>query len=1011
MLPSKNKVVILILLLLTIIIVTACQSPRPQSSTQAPAQVNQTLPSTAQPVPTATSVTRPTPVDVVSPPQFELVGALGGTLRTIFVQGEYALIGVGLQLVVVNVSNPANPSPVGSLLLPQGLADIYAEGDTAYVAHAGGVSIINITDPTAPSVAGVYALPGLAVGVAGVSGVDHLYVAYHRGFDDAGRNLGGGLTALDISNPPNPVEVGTYQTPTTIHDMALASTGGRLYAYLAEEDECQRANSSWVDFICQGQVRILDLSKPDHPLELTVYKTTIPVQKVAADDGRAYLAQCGPAQGCEGLVLDVSDPAQPRELNSYSPSGGDVVVAGDYLYSDGHILDISDPLSPREIGSYQFAASGFGLAEMVVGDYLYTIDPWQGLRIVDVSNPTAPAELGFYDPPGPITVGAVKRAGNYLYATDDIRRGLVAIDVSNPAMPQEAGFVAAEPPGQIWDIHPPYLYLGDEWQGLHLVDISTPAAPAVAGFYRPPDGQRVLAVADGLAYVTTPQGWQIVDLSAPAATPVVGAYQPTGANSEVVNATVKSGKLYSVAYGQGWQVVNWANPAAPVAQGFVALPAGMPPFIANQYAYLSAPDGMQIFDLSDPTAPVEVGVYQASGAFPKVVAVGAGLALVVVDLKLHLVDVSNPAAPREVGVYDGLRPVDAAALAPGPAGQLYAYLYSSSGRVEALDLSNPAAPFRLGSYTLSHTEGLSVSDMLVAGQYVYLYDRLSGSATVVMVDISNPAGPFEVGLYRAGGRVRAVRAVSGGVEVAVIDFDSNLRLVDLSDPAAPHEVGVYDAVENIIELAVADTATLYLNLEAGLGRQVMQRLDISNPAAPQETGRYETDSLSGGVVAHGGQLFLQASRQMIRVVDVSDPARPVEVGASPIPLAASIEQLFAAAGRLYLVAQQSGGPNSEPTWELQVIDASNPAAPTVSGSFAPELPALYRVLAAAAGDLYFVDRQGQLRLADVANPAAPRDAVTALNFGSAGYVKAAELADDELYLGLNELGLAIFRRP
>jgi hypothetical protein len=896
-------------------------------------------------------------------------------MKTVFAQDKYAYAGVGLQLVSLEVSDPAKPRPIGRLLLPQAATGIYAAGDYAYVAHAGGVSVINIADPATPTLAGLYATAGPAVSVAGLAGADYIFVAYQRSYDTAGRILGSGLVGVDISTPTNPVEAGHYQMPETVHDLAVASTAERWYAYLAEEGECQPANSSWVEVTCQGQVRILDLSEPRRPVEVAVFKTDRPARKVIVRDNRAYIAACEPA-GCQNLVLDVSDPAQPRAIESALPAGIDL-----------------------------------GQVEGVFGDYLYQVDPWQGLQIIDISNPSAPAEIGAYDPPGPTTMSAVKIEGNYLYAADDIRRGLAVIDRSNPTAPVEVAFVAAEPPKKIWEIHPPYLYLGEEWSGLHIVDISTPPAPRLAGFYRPPDGQRVLAVADGLAYVTTPQGWQIVDLSAPAATPVVGAYQSTGVDGWVATTPVKSGKLYGVAYGQGWQVVNWASPAAPVARGFVALTAGMPPFIANHYAYLAASDGLQIFDLSDPAAPVEVGFCQASGALQKVAAVGAGLALVVVDLKLHLVDVSNPAAPREVGVYDGLRPVDAAALGPGPAGQLYAYLYSSSGRVEALDLSNPAAPFRLGSYTLSHTEGLSVSDMLVAGQYVYLYDRLSGSATVVMVDISNPAGPFEVGLYRAGGRVRAVRAVSGGVEVAVIDFDSNLRLVDLSDPAAPHEVGVYDAVENIIELAVADTATLYLNLEAGLGRQVMQRLDISNLAAPKETGRYETDSLSGGLVAHGDQLFLQASRQMVRVVDVSDPARPVEVGSSPIPLATSIEQLFAAAGRLYLVAQQSGGPNSDSIWELQVLDVSNPAAPTVSGSFAPELPALYRVLAAAAGDLYFVDRQGQLRLADVANPAAPRDAVTALNFGPAGYVKAAELADDELYLGLNELGLAIFRRP
>jgi hypothetical protein len=147
------------------------------------------------------------------------------------------------------------------------------------------------------------------------------------------------------------------------------------------------------------------------------------------------------------------------------------------------------------------------------------------------------------------------------------------------------------------------------------------------------------------------------------------------------------------------------------------------------------------------------------------------------------------------------------------------------------------------------------------------------------------------------------------------------------------------------------------------------------------------------------------------VVDVSDPVRPVEVGSSAIPLVTSIEQLFAANGRLYLVVQRSGDPNGEATWELQVIDVSTPTRPTLVGAFTPQFPALYQVLAVAAGYLYFVDRQGQLRLADVSDPAVLREVGPVLSFSPSGYVQAMDIAGNELYLGLNELGIAIFKQP
>jgi hypothetical protein len=365
-----------------------------------------------------------------------------------------------------------------------------------------------------------------------------------------------------------------------------------------------------------------------------------------------------------------------------------------------------------------------------------------------------------------------------------------------------------------------------------------------------------------------------------------------------------------------------------------------------------------------------------------------------------------------VGVYDGLpQPVEAAGLRPGPAGQLYAYLYSAGGQLEVLDVSNPAKPVKLGRQTLAEGQWLPASDFLLTGRYAYLYDQVAGSPTVIMVDLANPARPVKAGNYQTDGQVRAVQAGPEGVYAYIIDADYNLRVVDLSNPAAPRQANLYDAPENIVGLAAGERA-IYLMLEPGLDHQVIQRLDITDLAAPQAVGRYELSTLSGWPMVIGDNLYLQSGRPVLRVTDVSDPANPVEVSASPLPQSPSLEQLFAAPGRLYLVEQQAGVSDRDPAWLLHVIDVTNPAAPVIGGVLTPDPPALYRVLAAAGGALYFVDRQGQVRLVNVSNPAAPQEIGPTLNFGSIPYlVESAALAGNKLYLGLNQLGLAIFELP
>jgi hypothetical protein len=139
-------------LLAVIILFTSCQA----GTTPTPAPT--TLPGgtvTASPVSTslAPSIPMTSPISGALPltnipvrnnspavANFELIGALGGVITTVLIQGKYAYLGEGLKLVILDISEPANPRPIGSLLLPQRPLDIEVAGDYAYVAYDGGMS-------------------------------------------------------------------------------------------------------------------------------------------------------------------------------------------------------------------------------------------------------------------------------------------------------------------------------------------------------------------------------------------------------------------------------------------------------------------------------------------------------------------------------------------------------------------------------------------------------------------------------------------------------------------------------------------------------------------------------------------------------------------------------------------------------------------------------------------------------------------------------------------------------
>ncbi len=125
----------------------------------------------------------------------ELVTALGGRAHGVAVQGNYAYVGEGSSLIVVNISNPAVPSLVGRLAMPSMVMDIALLGTYAYVAVAdAGLQVVDISNPSSPIIKGFYVTPGRASGLEILGG--KAYVAD-----------GAGVEILDLSAPAFPTLV------------------------------------------------------------------------------------------------------------------------------------------------------------------------------------------------------------------------------------------------------------------------------------------------------------------------------------------------------------------------------------------------------------------------------------------------------------------------------------------------------------------------------------------------------------------------------------------------------------------------------------------------------------------------------------------------------------------------------------------------------------------------------------------------------------------------------------
>jgi len=608
--------------------------------------------------------------NALSAQNVEYVGHIGGSTEAIFVQGNYAYIGVGPRLTILDITNPTSPTVVGKTApMPGIVPDIYVDDNYAYLAaYQDGLRVVDIEDPTNPTEVGFYDSPGEARGVY-VSG-NYAYLA--DGFN--------GLRVVDIEDPTNPTEVGFYDSPGRASGVYLSGN----YAYLADESE---------------GLRVVDISTPTSPTEVGFYDSPGSASGVTVSGNYAYLAD-----GSEGLrVVDISTPTSPTEVGFYNSPGDavGVTVSGHYAYLADHleglrVVDIEKPGSPTEVGFYD--SPGYAEKVTVSGHYAYLANDWNGgLRVVDIEDPTSPTKVGFYDSPG--KAERVTVSGNYAYLASG-NRGLRVVDISTPTSPTEVGFY--DSPGDTYDVYVSgnYAYLADYHRGLRVVDISNPTSPTEVGFYNPPGYVYGVTVSGNYAYLTDfiNKKLRVVDISTPTSPTEVGSL-----SRSAYSVTVSGNYAYLADDDAGLRVVDISNPTSPTEVGFYDSPgSAWGVTVSGNYAYLAdGTGGLRVVDISTPSSPTEVGFYDSPGYARSVYLSGNYAYLAGYSGGLRVMNISNPGSPTEVGFYNS----------PGSALDVYlsgnhAYLADLSGGLFILQFTGGE---QTPTPTASHTPTMSAT--------------------------------------------------------------------------------------------------------------------------------------------------------------------------------------------------------------------------------------------------------------------------------------------------------------
>lgn len=241
--------------------------------------------------------------------------------------------------VIVNISNPASPTLVGSLTLAGNPTNITVSGSYAYVTNAnnsGELQIVNVSTPASPSLSGTFNASGNADGLAVVASGNTAYLA---------RAANGGtaeFVIVNVTTPASPTQTGAYGNNIAMNDVVVSGS----YAYIGTNSSTQ-------------EVLVVNISTPSTPTLATSYNLTTSgtVNALGLYSNTLLIGQAA------GLVVyNITNPLSASLSGSVTTTGSatinDIAVDATNTYAflgtnnttaEFQIANVSVPASPSII--------------------------------------------------------------------------------------------------------------------------------------------------------------------------------------------------------------------------------------------------------------------------------------------------------------------------------------------------------------------------------------------------------------------------------------------------------------------------------------------------------------------------------------------------------------------------------------------------------------------------------------------------------------------------------------
>ena len=944
-----------------------------------------------------------------------------GTAYDVLVRGNRVYVADGQDGIrIVNVSNPSRPRPIAQLSLP-GVAQGLELWEDALLVAAGeaGLLVVRIADERAPAVLGQLDTDGEArdvkagesvayvadgpSGLAVVSLVDRsspvlrgaLYTAgeaHALGVDGTFVYVAaddGGMQIINAIRPAAPFLVGALTIPDGQHVMDIALVSKR--AYLAIRGETEEDTG----------LAIADVGFRDRPIILSHVQG--PGDGVAVSGvepitvGRADL-----------MTIDARASSGPVLLGRYQPAvgAGGMDWTGGILYLTSRepgpeltLLDVSDPAHPREQLHLGMTTEGGKVA--VIEGRIYLAAGRRGLRLLEATDQTSVQEQAIYDPMDTLTqLVALPDESGVLYGAGE--ESWAITEVENPTLPQPLFRVQTDVPVHGLARAGDRLYAASTTRGLLIYDAPLDgrrvAKPGFLGQWSGSTSLRdVLAHAGYLYLVDRQIGLMVLDPNPPERPTLLQTLPLAGKSEQIVPLANNRAYIRTSGQAPGLRLIDLGHPIvgvipqgqfpADVVSVQVPCPVG-DPGCSDPHVYTLDGNSLAVWEVgSDLTEPV--GSIRINGT---ILMLAGEQAFVGSDVgHVSIVDLSSPAQPRVIGMMGNNAPVRDMLLlddllitglettrtpdgSPNavPAGQLRVWNIQNPQQPEPVALIDTPSPFAvMAQQVLPDGE----QRLVTAGDELTLLelktyaappsDETGSNAVTLTLIVDLPLPAPALSLHLDG-------------ELAYVGTDSGLVVVqgmDAGMPSVLSEVPFDGAVRSV----VVDGERAYLAVD-DVGGLV---LDLSDPVNPGQLARLPspTGDPPRRLVRVGHQLWAIWDG-WVGWLDISTPQPgPSQIGtwmpAGVVPADLAVEGDVA-----YLTDLEAG---------LLVLDISDPADPVITGSL--DTPGQAHAIAVAGGGRlgYVADGECGVRVMAL-------DTLSEVGFWQTGYALDVAAWGDSIYV-------------